>query len=47
MERTRKERLRLLMLTAIAFGCSSASLGGTIAIFGAQPAQAAEAPRLA
>ncbi|WP_431870004.1 hypothetical protein [Allosphingosinicella sp.] len=47
MERTRKERMRLLILTALAFGCSSASLGGTIAVFSAQPAQAAQSHRVA
>jgi hypothetical protein len=47
MERTRKERLRLLILTAVAFGCSSASLGGTLAVFSVQPAQAAQQARLA
>lgn len=47
MERTRKERLRLLILTAVAFGCSSASLGGTLAVLSVQPAQAAQQARLA
>lgn len=42
MERTRKERLRLLVIAAAALGCSSATLSGTLAIFNAQPAYAAQ-----
>jgi hypothetical protein len=47
MERTRSKRLRLLIFAAAAFGCSSASLSGTLAIFGSAPAQAAAPAALA
>ncbi len=44
MESIKKARLRLLILAAAAFGCSSASLGGTLAVFSAPPALVEPAP---
>jgi hypothetical protein len=38
MTRTKNEQLRLFVIAAAAFGCSTASLGGTLAIFTVQPA---------